>query len=57
MKKAMIDYIQKEKFDNIYTPEYAIKPLLEYIPKNITVWECCDPGAQAGSAIMFYLKN
>ena len=44
MKKAMINYIQKEKFDNIYTPEYAIKPLLEYIPKNITVWECCDFG-------------
>jgi hypothetical protein len=40
----MIDYIQKEKFDDIYTPEYAIKPLLEYIPTNITIWECCDFG-------------
>ena len=44
MKKAMIDYIKKEKFDDIYIPEYAIKPLLKYIPKNITVWECCDFG-------------
>lgn len=44
MKKAMIDYMQKEKFDDLYTPEYAIKPLLKYIPKNITIWECCDFG-------------
>lgn len=44
MKKAMINYIQKEKFDDIYTPSYAIKPLLKYIPKGITIWECCDFG-------------
>ena len=44
MKKAMINYIQKEKFDDIYTPSYAIEPLLEFIPKGITVWECCDFG-------------
>ena len=44
MKQAMINYIQKEKYDEIYTPEYAIKPLLEYIPKGITIWECCDFG-------------
>lgn len=44
MKKAMIDYIQKPKFDDIYTPAYAIKPLLKYIPKGITVWECTDYG-------------
>lgn len=44
MKKAMINYIQNEKFDDIYTPAYAIRPLLKYIPKGITVWECCDFG-------------
>lgn len=44
MKKALINYIQKPKFDDIYTPDYAIKPLLKYIPKGITVWECCDFG-------------
>ena len=54
MKKAMIDYIKKEKFDDIYTPEYAVKPLLKYIPKNITVWECCDFG---GSKITKLLKE
>ena len=44
MKKAMINYIKSPKFDDIYTPSYAIEPLLEYIPKGITVWECCDFG-------------
>ncbi len=44
MKKALINYIQKEKFDNIYTPAYAVEPLLKYIPKGITIWECCDFG-------------
>jgi hypothetical protein len=48
MKKAMINYIQKEKFDNLYTPYHAITPLLKYLPLenkgNITIWECCDSG-------------
>lgn len=44
MKKAMINYITSPKFDEFYTPDYAIKPLLKYIPKGITVWECCDFG-------------
>lgn len=54
MKKAMINYIKKEKFDDIYTPEYAIEPLLEFIPKGITIWECCDFG---GSKITELLKK
>lgn len=24
--------------DECYTPEYAVKPLLKYIPKNFTIW-------------------
>lgn len=44
MKQTMINYIKKPKFDDLYTPEYAIKPLLKYIPKGITIWECCDFG-------------
>ena len=44
MKQAMIDYIQKPKNDELYTPEYAVKPLLKYLPKNITIWECTDYG-------------
>ena len=54
MKKAMIDYMQKEKNDELYTPEYAIFPLLKYLPKNIKIWECTDYGE---SNITKVLKN
>lgn len=43
MKKAMLDYIKRGAFDELYTPAYAIKPLLNYIPNNVkTVWCPCD---------------
>ena len=45
MKKAMIDYMKNEKNDELYTPEYAITPLLKYLPHNITIWECTDYGS------------
>lgn len=46
MKKAMIDYMKNIKNDELYTPEYAIRPLLKYLKnKNITIWECTDYGA------------
>jgi len=44
MKKAMIAYMKKPKNDEIYTPEYAIKPLLKYINKDWVVWEPTDFG-------------
>lgn len=31
MKKAMIDYMKNIKNDELYTPKYAIRPLLKYI--------------------------
>ena len=34
MKKAMIDYMKKEKNDELYTPEYAMFPLLKYLPSG-----------------------
>lgn len=37
MKKAMIDYMKNVKNDELYTPEYAIKPLLKYLPNNIVI--------------------
>jgi len=39
MKKALIHYIKNEKVDEYRTPEYAIKPLLKYIPENYIIWE------------------
>lgn len=45
MKQALIDYIKKGAFDELYTPSYAIRPLLKYLPKKrITIWECTDFG-------------
>ena len=42
MKQAMIDYMQKPKNDSFETPYYAVKPLLEYINPNWTIWEPTD---------------
>lgn len=33
MKQAMIDYTQKPKGDEFYTPKYAVTPLLKYLLK------------------------
>lgn len=45
MKRTLIDYIKRGAFDELYTPSYAIKPLLKYLPKkHITIWECTDFG-------------
>lgn len=44
MKKALIDYVQRGKNDEIYTPKYAIEPLMKYLPKNKIIWECTDYG-------------
>ena len=45
MKKPMINFIQNGVYDELYTPSYAIKPLLKYIPSNIKIWECTDYGS------------
>ncbi len=52
MKKAMINYMQSAKNDELYTPEYAIKPLLKYLNEWIMfeerkpiIWECTDYGS------------
>jgi len=46
MKKAMIEYIKNPKIDEIYTPKYAVKPLLPYLKKfkDKIFWECTDFG-------------
>jgi len=49
MKKAMI---MNTHFDNLYTPNVAVYPLLKYLPpiayedseSNYTIWECTDYG-------------
>lgn len=44
MKKALINYIKNPINDELYTPEYAIIPIIKYLPKNKTIWECTDFG-------------
>ena len=34
MKQAMINYMQQEKNDELYTPEEAIYPILKYLDKS-----------------------
>lgn len=45
MKTALINYIKNELNDELYTPSYAVIPLLKHIPKNKIIWECTDYGA------------
>ena len=44
MKQAMVDYMQKPIYDELYTPVEAIEPLLEYIDNSLIVWEPTDGG-------------
>lgn len=44
MKQTMINYIQREKYDELYTPSEAILPIIKYLDKNKTYWECTDFG-------------
>ena len=44
MKKAMIEYMKKEKNDELYTPKEAIIPILRYLDKEKIYWECTDFG-------------
>jgi hypothetical protein len=43
----MINYMQSEKNDNLWTPYEAIYPLIKYLPHNkkLKIWECCDYGS------------
>lgn len=44
MKQAMINYIKKEKNDELYTPPEAVIPILKYLDKSKIYWECTDFG-------------
>ena len=44
MKQAMVNYMQQEKNDELYTPDEAIVPILKYLDKDKIYWECTDFG-------------
>lgn len=52
MKQAMINYMQQEKNDELYTPEEAIKPILKYLDKSKIYWECTDFGGSNISKVL-----
>ena len=54
MKQAMINYMQREKNDELYTPDEAIYPILKYLDKDKIYWECTDFG---GSNITKVLRQ
>lgn len=44
MIQAAIDRMLNGANDEIYTPEEAVLPILPYLNKNLTYWECTDYG-------------
>lgn len=44
MNNALINYIKNEKYDEFYTPDEAIYPILKYLDKDKVYWECTDFG-------------
>ncbi len=38
MKNALINYSRNGAFDEVYTPDYAITPILKYIQKDKVIW-------------------
>lgn len=47
MIEALAHHTNFEHFD---TPEYAIGPLLQYLPAEATIWECTDTYGKSGIA-------
>lgn len=45
MKQAMINYMKNPKNDEVFTPSYAVKPILQYIPSHWVCWEPTDFGS------------
>ena len=39
MKRALVHHVKSGKYDEFRTPEYAIEPLLDFVPRSYTVWE------------------
>ena len=44
MKEAMINSMKIGIHDELYTPDYAVYPLIPYLDKDKVYWECTDYG-------------
>lgn len=38
MNKTYLSADRTSKGDNVYTPYYAVQPILEFLPKDKTIW-------------------
>ena len=45
------------KGDELYTPENAIIPIVKYIPKDSTVWECAEKQSEDGNITKILREN
>ena len=54
MKEALKN---SSRFDELYTPEYAVEPILKYIPREVkTIWCPCDSGQSKIIKALFLQK-
>jgi hypothetical protein len=44
-------------YDELYTPVYAVKPILPYIPKGSTIWECTGNGSTITAVLKAHRFN
>jgi hypothetical protein len=58
MKLSLMQSSQKDRFDNLNTPEIAVWPLIKYLPPEKKIyWEPCDRGNSKFSEILRSLGN
>ena len=53
-QSQLMKLMSNEQFDEVYTPSYAVDPIVPYLPKDKVIWECTDYGA---SKITTYLRE
>lgn len=42
---------QAVEYDELYTPAYAVKPLIQYIPEGSIIWECTSANNNIAKAL------
>lgn len=45
------------KGDELYTPRNAVLPLVKYLPKNYTIWECAEKESEDGNITNILKEN
>lgn len=52
-----MDKIANSGNDEFYTPQYAVKPIIKYIPSNSKIWCPLFEGKTRGEACAYIDKN